>query len=245
MTTSDLMPRMGMTLPLVGEDHPLRKAFRRTFVWSAVLAMLVHGLAAGGRIVVQEFLLKESELPPAVNIVSIENFIPPSISEEAAPPQVSLAEQVSQPSIGDPVPVPDYDAQELTVATVEEMSEMQTSDLSALTGGGDSLVVSFGDGVGSGQGNYQVYEEAPALISIPKPEYPSIARSAEVEGVVVLLVLVGEDGSVEEVRVSEGPDLLHEAAIAAAKQARFRPALTQQRPVAAWVRLPLKFTLSS
>jgi protein TonB len=208
--------------------------------------MLIHGLAAGGRIIVTEFLMREDDLPPAVNIVSIENFIPPSISEEAAPPQVSLAEQVSQPSIGDPVPVPDYDAQELTVATVEEMSEMQTSDLSALTGGGDSLVVSFGDGgLGSSQGNYQVYEEAPALISIPKPEYPSIARSAEVEGVVVLLVLVGEDGNVEEVRVAEGPDLLHEAAIAAAKQARFRPALTQQRPVAAWVRLPLKFTLSS
>jgi outer membrane biosynthesis protein TonB len=205
MTTSDLLPRLGLSLPLVGENHPLRKKFRKTFVWSAILAMLIHGLAAGGRIVITEFLMKKPEPTNVVNIVSIENFIPPSISEEEAPPQVSYAEQVGQPSIGDPVPVPDYDAQELTVATIEEMSEMQTSDLSALTGGGDSLVVSFGDGNGMTQGDYQVYEEAPALISIPKPEYPSIARAAEVEGIVVLLVLVGEDGNVAPSSVRSVP----------------------------------------
>ncbi|HET9888603.1 MAG TPA: hypothetical protein VFR10_13935, partial [bacterium] len=123
----------GFSLPLVGEDHPLRKKFKKTFVWSFIIAMAINGAVAGGRLLVVNVFMKKPDSEKVVRFVSIEQVVPPSIAQEEAPPQVNLAAQVAPPSIGVPEPVPDYQAQELTVATVEEMADFQTSDLSALT----------------------------------------------------------------------------------------------------------------
>lgn len=233
------------TLPLVGENHPLRKKFGRTFIWSAILAMGLHAVIAGGRIAVERFL--ESRHPPSdrvAQLVTIDMVVPPSISEQEEVPQMSLAESVSQPIVGIPEPVPDYEATEITMATEEEVSQFQTSDLSALTGAGDSLIVNFGAGLPS-EDEYVAVEEMPALINMPRPEYPEIARAAAVEGVVVLKILVGKTGDVEKVIVVSGPDMLTEAAKEAAMQAKFKPALQQHRPVAVWVQIPLEFSLQS
>jgi TonB family protein len=233
------MPPMGMQFPFVGENHPLRKKFLRTFTLSAIYAMTILAVAAGSRLVYTHFMANRVSDEKVVRFVSIEQVVPPSISQEEAPPQVNLAEQVAPPSIGVPEPVPDYQAQELTVATVEEMAEFQSSDLSALTGGGDSLVVNFDEGLPSPD-DYVAVEEMPVLINMPPPQYPDLAREANIEGTVVLRALVGKDGSVQDVKVIQGHDMLNSAAIAAAKQAKFKPAL-----VAVWVQIPIKFTLSS
>ncbi len=238
-----MIPPMGFSFPFVGENHPLRKRFVHTFVWSAVMAMLLLALAAGARMLWVSFMSRADGSEKVVRFVSIEQVVPPSISQEEAPPQVNLAEQVAPPSIGVPEPVPDYQAQELTVATVEEMAEFQSSDLSALTGGGDSLVVNF-EGLPNPD-DYVAVEEMPVLISMPPPKYPDLAREANVEGTVVLRALVGKDGTVQDVKVIQGNDMLNGEAIAAAKQAKFKPALQQHRPVAVWVQIPIKFSLSS
>jgi protein TonB len=242
--TNDLLSRMGFTLPLVGENHPLRKSFLRTFVWSATIAMLIHGAVAAGRIIAVNFLMKPPEAPVRFHEISLENLPPPPITEEEAPPQVNLAAQVSQPAIGIPDPVPDYEAEELTVATEQEMSEAQTADLDALFGSGDSLVVSFGDALPRPD-DYVAMEEAPTLISMPKPEYPAFAREHGIEGIVVLQALVDTNGDVREVRFISGNEHLKEAAIDAAKKAKFKPAQQQHRPVASWVRMPMNFSLRS
>jgi protein TonB len=236
---------MDTSFPHVGENHPLSKRFRSTFIWSAMIAMSIHSAVAGGRIAVERYL--ESRTPPedkVVRLVSIEQVQAPSITQEEAPPQVSLAEAVSQPVFGDPEPVPDYEATELTMASTEEMSQFQASDLSALTGGGDSLIVNFEGGLPSPD-EYVAVEEMPALINLPRPEYPEIARNAGVEGVVVLKILVGKSGDVEKVIFVSGPEMLKESAIEAAMQAKFKPALQQHRPVAVWVQVPLEFSLQS
>jgi protein TonB len=193
---------------------------------------------------VADIFFKKPPSEKVVRLVQIDNIVPPSLSEEEVTPQMSLAAQVGAPSVGIPQPVPDYQATELTVATVEEMSELQSTDLSALTGGGDSLVVGFDEGYFAG-GDYEAVEENPVLIQLPKPEYPQIARVAGVEGVVLLQLLIGEDGNVKDVRVLDGPEMLREAAVAAAKLGRFKPAQNQHRPVEAWVQVPMRFSLQS
>lgn len=250
MTTQSatLDPGPRSRLPLLGEQHPLRRRFRRTMVWSAVIAMTVHLAAAGARYGVARYLA--ARRPPeekVVRFVSIDQVVPPSVSEEEAPPQVALSGQVSAPSVGIPEPVPDYEATDLTMATSEELSSnFEGSDLSSLTGGSDSLVVGLGNDLSGGpREEFAVVEEMPALIYIPKPDYPQIARTAGIEGVVQLRVRVGVNGDVEQVVVIGGPDMLREAAIGAAKQAKFRPALEHHRPVSVWVILPLEFSLTS
>ncbi|MGQ0722904.1 MAG: energy transducer TonB [Candidatus Eiseniibacteriota bacterium] len=243
MTHASPLPHAAFTLPRVGEDHPLRRAFRRTFVWSSVLAMLGNALLAAGLLSLSD-LPREAERRPTAIRFQVDPVPEFHRTRWIDPP--SAAGPLGQFRYGEIMPVPDYDPRELALLGDDGVSLVATAGLTALTeGGGETTAGPPGGGGPAPADGYELWEKAPALISIPKPEYPSIARSAGVEGVVLLLILVGEDGSAREVRVSEGPDLLHEAAIAAAKQARFRPALTQQRPVAAWVRLPLKFTLSS
>lgn len=60
-------------------------------------------------------------------------------------------------------------------------------------------------------------------ISLPEPSYPPIARNANASGMVVVRVLVDEDGDVESARAVSGHPLLQASAVAAARQAKFPP----------------------
>jgi TonB family protein len=55
------------------------------------------------------------------------------------------------------------------------------------------------------------------------PEYPPAARPAKLQGVIVLDVVVGRDGSVMEVRALNGPEVLAQAAMEALRWWRFEP----------------------
>ena len=68
-------------------------------------------------------------------------------------------------------------------------------------------------------------------ISLPKPDYPADARSAGVDGVVVIQVTVDEQGNVTEARAVSGPKILQEPSVNAAFQAKFSPTLLEGAPV--------------
>jgi len=55
------------------------------------------------------------------------------------------------------------------------------------------------------------------------PDYPAAARPAKLQGVIVLDVVVGSDGSVVEVRALNGPEVLAQAAAEALRWWRFEP----------------------
>lgn len=68
-------------------------------------------------------------------------------------------------------------------------------------------------------------------ISLPEPKYPPIARAARASGVVMVQVLVNEDGSVVSASAVSGHPLLRESAAQAARAARFAPTLRDGQPV--------------
>jgi len=55
------------------------------------------------------------------------------------------------------------------------------------------------------------------------PDYPPAARAANLQGVIVLDVVVGRDGSVLDVRAQNGPEVLAQAATDALRWWRFEP----------------------
>lgn len=67
-------------------------------------------------------------------------------------------------------------------------------------------------------------------LSLPRPVYPETARRMKVEGAVRVLVTIDASGKVVSARADGGPVLLREAAVAAARQARFTPALVSGQP---------------
>lgn len=68
-------------------------------------------------------------------------------------------------------------------------------------------------------------------ISLPKPTYPPIARAAHAAGTVVVQVLIDENGSVVSASAVSGHPLLINAAVSAARQARFSPTKLSGQPV--------------
>jgi periplasmic protein TonB len=68
-------------------------------------------------------------------------------------------------------------------------------------------------------------------ISKPAPPYPSLAKTASVQGPVAVQVLIDEQGRVVSAKATSGHPLLLQAAVQAAYQARFTPTLLGGQPV--------------
>jgi len=54
---------------------------------------------------------------------------------------------------------------------------------------------------------------------------------------------VGKDGRVKRAVAVDGPELFRDAAVEAARKARFKPALQGRNPVEVWVIIPFNFEL--
>jgi protein TonB len=83
------------------------------------------------------------------------------------------------------------------------------------------------------------------LIHDVAPQYPPEAGRARIEGTVVLLAVIGTDGSVKDVRVENGLPILAQAAIDAVKQWRYKPYMIDGEPVEVDSRITINFTLSA
>lgn len=68
-------------------------------------------------------------------------------------------------------------------------------------------------------------------ISLPKPEYPQIARAARASGTVVVQVTIDEDGNIISASAISGHPLLKAASVQAAYGAKFSPTLLEGKPV--------------
>ncbi len=86
-----------------------------------------------------------------------------------------------------------------------------------------------------------------AYLRNPEPDYPALSRRFREEGRVVLRVLVSEEGISRhlEIRDSSGHPRLDQAALEAVRRWRFTPARRGTEPTAAWVLVPLTFSLDA
>src|SRR5579884_550875 len=76
------------------------------------------------------------------------------------------------------------------------------------------------------------------------PTYPPLARTARVQGSVVLAAIIGKDGTIQNLHVISGHPLLTQAALDAVKQWRYRPYILNGEPVEVDTQVTVNFTLS-
>jgi protein TonB len=87
---------------------------------------------------------------------------------------------------------------------------------------------------------------SPVLENQPQAVYPDSAKQASVEGSVWVKVLIDKQGSVKQALIAKGSGKkvgFEEAALTAAKQATWKPAILKNKPVAVWVSYEIKFLL--
>jgi TonB family protein len=145
----------------------------------------------------------------------------------AQPPAAEPAARPASPAAAPPPPEGEPQAEPARGQTAARRSEAPAVKLGELVSAGPGVV-------------------SPALVSVPKPEYPPVARKLRIQGVVVVSILVDENGHVEDVKVSESAAQnvgLNESATAAARTAQYKPATKDGVRVKMWTRLKIPFKL--
>ena len=84
---------------------------------------------------------------------------------------------------------------------------------------------------------------APVKVVDAAPVYPAIARTARVQGVVILEAVLDVEGRVDSVRVLRSIALLDQSAVDAVKRWRFTPALLNGQPVSVVMTVTVNFRL--
>ncbi len=177
---------------------------------------------------------------------------PPRVAE---PPPVPLDAKTLPPVMA-PVATQPADARDQEGVIARNEPEVPSagpgSGGGAGTGDGTGLGEGSGSGIGEGSGGgtgggpYRPGSgvEPPRLLREVRAEYSERARRANLEGEVVLEIVVRRDGTVSDVRVLKGLGLdLNEQAIQAVRQWRFAPARLKGTPVDVVVEVAVEFRL--
>jgi protein TonB len=159
----------------------------------------------------------------------------PSIEPKA---DLRSTEQIS-PST-EPIPQK-TDISESVAMEIHDLNTSVRKDVAGVTAGDGSGTI----GAPSSRGN-MVSGAIPKYGNNPLPVYPSVARKMGHEGIVLLAAEILSDGRVGllVVKRSSGFPTLDQSALNAVKKWKFTPARWMDRPVSAWVDVPVKFTLS-
>jgi protein TonB len=76
-----------------------------------------------------------------------------------------------------------------------------------------------------------------------QPAYPPLARSARIQGTVVLAAVISKAGVIQDLRVISGHPMLVKAALDAVSEWRYRPYILNNEPVEVETQIMVNFTL--
>ncbi len=227
----------------------LKQAYQKYMFRGVVIGVLSVSAVVGAYYVPD---LLAGEEPPPQRMIRIMNYTdlgpPPSITQTAAAPSVAMAQNAVKPSIGIPVPVPDAEVNpEQTFATQQELQQQAApvTEGSGSGGGGVAIQPDLKIEDNEPPPDFVPYEKEPTVVKKIEPKYPEIALRAGLEGNVFLKVWVTKEGKVKEAHIIKSDaEIFNQAAIDAALQWVFTPAVMQKGPVAVWVSIPFRFRLT-
>ncbi|MBA4312281.1 MAG: hypothetical protein C0417_06595 [Chlorobiaceae bacterium] len=178
--------------------------------------------------------------------IDYKNLPQPTIMEE---PQIALPKILTEsilPAEGIPVPVPESQVSpKQTIPTQKEMGINRDMHKAEFDRGGTVTVekpeINIDD---PDPGIFYPVERFPVPIKQVQPEYPQLALRTAIEGTVWVKILVDKDGKAKKAIVNKGDsEIFNEAAIKAALEWLFTPAMMNNGPIAVWVSVPFKFKL--
>jgi len=226
----------------------LRTLYQRYVMRALFIAVAIHGLAIATYWLVNYLQQNDESNIPLVRIVKYSELgPPPSITDAEAAPQVAVSAPVARPTVGTPVPVPDAEVSpEQTIATQKEMSSVPSPIVDNNAASGNVSIqqdIKIEDDPDPGA--FIPVEKQPVPVKEVKPDYPEIAQRAGVEGTVWVKILVDKEGKAKKAIIMKSDaEIFNDAAIAAARQWVFTPALMNNGPVAVWAAIPFRFKLN-
>lgn len=225
----------------------LRGLYKKYITESLVIAGLIHFSLIGAYQIYVDITKDVIEFPHGGFADTIYVLPPPPPIGDRVTLPTPVLSMGERPSVGIPIPIPNTEINpEATIATQSEMNETfigsELGDPNGTVYVPENTVV-VDD---TPPPIFQPIEKQPVPVSQPKPIYPEIARRAGVEGTVWVNMWVTKEGKVKQaVAIKSSADILNQAAIDAAVQWTFTPAIMNNGPVAVWVSVPFRFQLNA
>jgi periplasmic protein TonB len=217
------------------------KAVAQKYMMIGVVAATILSFSFIGSYYLVTWLSEEEEPVHTVRIIKYSDLGPPPSLTNQEASAVAATGAAVKPSVGVPVPVPDAEVNpEQTIMSQTEMSQQQVAPKVEMTGDAELKIEDEGP-----PPDFVPYEKEPTVVKRIEPKYPDLALRAGLEGNVLVKVWVDKAGKVRKVVLlkSDAP-VFEEAAISAASQWVFTPAVMQKGPVSVWVSIPFRFRLT-
>jgi len=226
-------------LPVTGDSHPLVKESLRRLTTANAITLVGALLLFGGIYVLASrggnATAPTIELPRGPETASTPTIVPPS--------GTLAGFTVADHKFGVPDPKPNVIESEDRFSAEPGNNE---EELPPGFGPGEfpDEPFAFGPAAIQRPDTIVVFDELPVLLSIGEPVYPDLARRAGIDGTVLVKVFITRAGKVKQAVAVEGPDVLRNSAVDAAKTALFVPAKQGDTPVDVWVMIPVTFSLN-
>jgi TonB family protein len=265
---ASIMPTLtGKGFRIFPADH---RSFMVSFASHAALVLLIaSGIWVGQRPIIRTTQILASKLTylgsggggggDGSSIPATKGTPPKFSNQQLAPPVIV----VRNPNPALPVDPTVLGPPQLNLPQSNQIGDLMSSNVilpSNGTGRGGGVGSDSGTGIGSGTGpgvgtgSDGAYGRgaftagrgvtAPRAIYDPEPEYSEEARRVHFQGVVVLSIVVDQEGRARDVRVARSVGLgLDEKAMEAVKKWKFEPGVKDGHPVAVGVNVEVNFRL--
>lgn len=215
--------------------------------WGTVpFSALVHVLVIGAMVIIP--LMANDVLPTPPQFFSYVTVVPPPPPPPPPPPRIAASAQ--QPAVDNS-----------NVAPTEAPPVIAPE--SGIEPGFEKATIPGDGGLGTVPGTVELgLPEAlpptpppvapvrvggnikpPAKIKDASPQYPAIAQSARVQGIVIIEAVIGADGRVQDARILRSIPLLDDAALDAVRQWEYTPTLLNGLPVPVVMTVTVNFRL--
>jgi len=198
----------------------IKKQYPKLLRWAAFLALII---------VLAAFLFTPVYVPNPYKLKEevFEVIQVPDEIEIPPPPQ-----EIDMPKVRVEIEISDEASEEDTIedTSFDDIESMPPPPTSAGAGGPQK---------------FYAFDEPPEITFTAPVRYPEIAREAEMEGIVQVLVYVDERGKVFDAIVVSAtvPGILQEEALRAARKCRFKPGKQRNVPVKTQIMIPFSFQI--
>ncbi|OGC94484.1 MAG: hypothetical protein A2W25_01500 [candidate division Zixibacteria bacterium RBG_16_53_22] len=234
---------------LLAGSYDIKRAYQRNMALGFGISGAVHLIAMGLIVLFISMGNKPVEAPSYVIRSKQELIVPPSLSQQQAQQKIATPErQVRPPASAVPTPVPDEEApEEVEMETQDELADLApVNPMEDMSGNIDVDVDRVVEELLPSPDEFVPFEEAPVQVVSVTPKYPDLAQRANIEGTVWVKALVDKEGKVRDVIIVKNSGAnagFEEAAIDAAKQTVWKPAISNGQPIAVWVTYKVDFKL--
>ena len=214
----------------------------------SVVGVLLNGVVLAGLVLAP--LLSPEALPRAAMLTAL--VAPPAPAPPPQPLPVRVQVQARAMSELDaPARVP------RVILVARETAPPQDASAQLASGNRNGPADVIGSDFGTGQPPVVRRALPPKKIAVsqgvmagnilfkPEPTYPAIAKQARIQGTVVLSATISKSGSIENLSVVGGPQMLAPAALDAVRQWRYKPYQLNGYPVEVQTQINVTFSLGN